>query len=443
MRRIPFMMALAVAPGLAAAGAAQAESSDEALAQRFRPYVAATGDEQYRPASWQWMARHSHYRNGDNEAVSDADIEDVTRLLAPTGADLRSYDPTAGDPGLILELRTEDDRHGQEWSSAVKGSGIYAHVERVADDLVNIEYTVTWAYNDGASDHDGDMTTFVVVYNRRSDLLQRLFYSIHGCMYEAYDLTPISSAEFATLSGTEPLGQPRDTAVLRVNVSDGRSAMATSGYCSAGAPRASDAFVMLAKDPVSGLYEHPVAIYEEGSHENWPNNSGNLTGSNKDGGGVAFLPDAVTFLGSVDAPNPDHEAFLFYNGKFGDDPQAIALHKTFYWPGGREVHPFAAQHVAPWRFSDADTYTDHGDLEWPPAATSPAAELFVVPDAVSDGDTFTGRQDDPFPALDVALSLAPAGSRVRLAPGVYRQALRLGRPLLLQADGGPATLRDD
>lgn len=219
MPRRSLLLMFATAPCLAVACAVWAQVSDEPLAQRFRPYVVATGDEQYRPASWQWMARHSNYKKGDEEAVSDPDIdEDAARLIAPDGSDFRTYSADHGDPGLILLLRTEDDRHGQEWSGAAKGDGIYAHVERIDENLVNIEYTVTWAYNDGLEDHDGDMTTFVVVYNRGSDLLQRLFYSIHGCMFEAYDLTPIDNAEFATLSGTDPLGQPVTRVVLRVNV---------------------------------------------------------------------------------------------------------------------------------------------------------------------------------------------------------------------------------
>lgn len=216
--------------------------------------------------------------------------------------------------------------------------------------------------------------------------------------------------------------------------------MDADGKCNWGAPSASDAYIMLAKDPESGLYEHPVAIYDEGSHENWPNSTGYLTGSNKDGGGVSFLPNKATYLGSVERPEPEHAPFLFYNGKFGNDPQAIALHKTLLWPGGRESNALVAHHIAATRFTDADPYEEHGDLEWPPGATSAATDVFVVPGSVAEGETFTGTQANPYPGLDAALSLAPAGSTVWLATGVYRQALRLARPLLLRANGGVATL---
>jgi hypothetical protein len=75
------------------------------------------------------------------------------------------------------------------------GDGFYAHVEQIKDlsgnplPLYNIEYTIFWAYNSSDCDnHNGDITTMVVVYDKRIAQITRVAYSVHGYAIEQFNI---------------------------------------------------------------------------------------------------------------------------------------------------------------------------------------------------------------------------------------------------------------
>jgi hypothetical protein len=107
---------------------------------------------------------------------------------------------------------------------------------------------------------------------------------------------------------------------------------------------AQDFALELAQDPGNGLYTHPVAYLERGSHEPWPTSGWDYIGAaSHDGAGPHhFLVSAPPNLGEVGFPNPDFPAarlVLEYNGRWGafgaqsgDPAQGPPLHDNWIYP---------------------------------------------------------------------------------------------------------------
>jgi hypothetical protein len=217
--------------------------------------------------------------------------------------------------------------------------------------------------------------------------------------------------------------------------------------------------VYFASDPSSGLFEHPVVFAENNSHELWPNASGKITeAASHAGDGVSFLPSKVQVLGTLEQPAAAHAAFLYFNGKFGTDPQPIALHRTWLWRDWTQRGVSGSIRIPDNRFTDKDPYCRAGDsecaapdrLRWPPAPefVDVSPRLFVGP-----GSNLIARFDDPsapFHDMYSALSFAPCGGQIVLSSGTYSVPIALSRPcggvesshgIVLSAAGGPVTLR--
>jgi hypothetical protein len=464
---LDLLVALLVSAGATRAMAGLSGDEARALARRFRPYVKTTLDggtgERLHPASWPWFIRHATlvkaYKpttcaagKGTNDdwpngtpILTATDLA-VTpwRLIAASGSDFTAPDGQGSPPpdlGYALHLDEEGSRGGQPWDDVVHaGEGIYAHVEDVlsadgaADTgLVNIEYTIVWAYNEAyCSHHHGDLTSFVVVYDRRADLLTRVTYSVHGCALESFRIANPRSIRAERLTGRDDSGNVQSIAAAAVFVSEGNQYQQGDDH-TPGEP-----YVYLAQDPVSLRYEHPVVFAEHGAHELWPNPTGKVTSAPQhDGDGFSFLPDRVQVLGSAESPEPGQEPFLRYNGRFGTDPQSIVMHRTWYWPAGRASNAFR---IPAERFTDPDPYLTLGSLIWPPSPEyvdrKPMAHV-----SREHGQTFAlddARQ--PFPDVATALAFLPAGGTLSLAAGVYPDAVVLDRPCTLVSPSGAAVL---
>ncbi len=83
---------------------------------------------------------------------------------------------------------------------------------------------------------------------------------------------------------------------------------------------------------------------EWGSHELYASDKGDaFCCPSHSGNGTSFLPDMVTYLGTFRdeldntlSTYPLYTAnrtFVFFNGKWGDDPQPAIMHRTWYYPG--------------------------------------------------------------------------------------------------------------
>src|SRR5262249_10239495 len=118
------------------------------------------------------------------------------------------------DLGYALYLKSAADRNGEDWSAIIQnGDGLYAHVQEIGDangndtNLVNIEYSILWAYNDGVcSQHHGDITSVVLVYDRAADRVTRMTYSIHGSTLLIFRTALPDKFTADTLPGTAPSG---------------------------------------------------------------------------------------------------------------------------------------------------------------------------------------------------------------------------------------------
>ena len=132
----------------------------------------------------------------------------------------------------------------------------------------------------------------------------------------------------------------------------------------------------------------------------------------------------------------EHFPFIFYNGKFGDDPQAIVLHKTWFWQEGREHQKFIDQR----RFADEDPYAPIGSLNWPPAASQgTVGTVFVAPRSASMSP-FDGSKPAPICGFALGYSITHQNWTLSLAPGVYSEPVLLKRPMRIVAEQGPAVL---
>jgi hypothetical protein len=300
-----------------------------------------------------------------------------------------------------------------------------------------------------AAKHNGDITTITVVYDRGADLLTRVTYSIHGVALEGFRLASPESISFRLLRGKDQNNAYLAIAVVVLSLSD------ADQYQQGDHHSPSDSYVYLARDPVSLHYEHPVVFAEYGAHELWPNSSGSVTTAPAhNGDGFSFLPDTVQILGTLDQPNAGYEPFLYYNGKFGTDPQAIILHRTWFWPDGRgrtkgrdQNHPAVIPTDVPGsRFTDQDPYVSNGGLDWPPRLENANGPVTVYVDHVAvysnyvTGTTFNGSASSPFPDPMTANSFVRKGGVVAVAAGTYPGGAVLSRGCKLVSRGGTVTI---
>jgi hypothetical protein len=475
------------------------------LAQRFRPYIKTSRDgstlESRRPASWQWFlsqlisvvqdyksttdpgcAGHGtgdKWPNGTDVfrraadttlvPVLSADInKDPTILLRLPASDIRHSGSVKQTPSYALHFWYGDSYAGEDWDSVVNnGDGIYAHVEELPNHLFNIEYSILWAYNDAyCAHHVGDLTSMTVVYDQTADLITRVTYSVHGYAIESFRIASAPMYSIFTLLGEDDSNAKQSISAIEVMV-DGDSNYQEGGT----AHQRGSPMMLLAQDPATGRYEHPVGFAERGSHEIWPNRTGSITGAPKHSGtGFAFLPVKVNVLSTNPDNNPD-APFLFFNSKFGSDPNAIMLHQTWYWPEGRAAksgYGYNRYGIPQSRFTDKDPYINMtSKMKWPPAPeyTGEPPTAYVNPvnnkkelvfTVDTEGIGFVTRRaemlssrSEPFPEPFSAFSVVPCGGSISIAAGNYPETgvfdrkcggMDTSRPILLKALGGTVTL---
>jgi len=433
MIRIPalgkMMVVLACAAYASSAKAQLTALEQQALAQRFRPYFKTSLEdgqaEPVRPCNWQWFVSRCHLKKDDEIVLTDQQLAaNPKRLIEPSDADIRKSPLTS--PGYILELSNFAYSSGEPWDRVIhEGHGIYAHVEEIDQNLVNIEYSVLWPYNQTTTilggDHYGDLTTMTVIYDRGCDMLVRVSYVTHGAVIQTFRITHPSRIQFVALKGLDVNGNQTTVEAAQLGISDADQRQEGPFWHSpCDLPT-----VYLAKDPVSSRYEHPVVYVEWGAHEFWPAPCGSATTAPKhDGDGLSFLPDVVQVLGTLDAPEPDHLPFIYYNGKLGDDPQALLLHRTLYWPEGRDLNRYG---IPEDRFSDRSPYEPHDQVAWPPTHDCAGGNLFVYVDRRNTG-LINGSSQYPFRTVAQALAFVPFGGSIVIASGFYPENLIISRP---------------
>jgi hypothetical protein len=480
-------------------------SSEIALVERFRPYFKTSMNgsyiENYRPASWQWFVDRVSFVSGYKSSTPSGCAGNGTADDWPNGqvlldgasltaqlysvlatypyADVRKFLPNDVDPpdeGYAMHLDQSSSRTGEDWDSVVhQRHGLYAHVELTPDAnlkpeqwMINIEYTIFWAYNEAlCSHHNGDITTLVVVYDPTRDLPVRVTYSMHGYALEIFPVGSPEDFTYDLLPGRDQAGNALSVFAMRVNIP---STLSYQQGGSAHSPGLS--FVRLAQDPVSRQYTHPVVYVEQGSHEFWPNETGALTAAPQhNGNGFSFLPDNYPVLDTSDN-SPDH-FFLFLNGKFGSDPHSIMLHRTWFWPEGRQIEvngkmePANRYCIADARLTDHDPYEAKLEsLTWPPtpspSGTNVTAYVSKAVHSLPHDTNAPGTSSPtislatttsiftnsyfPFPNLESALSVVPCEGTIAVAAGTYPEAITLARQcpknsgVLVKATGGAVTI---
>jgi hypothetical protein len=326
-------------------------------------------------------------------------------------------------------------------------------MEEIDSVLVNIEYTVVWARNVAdLNQHDGDITTVSLVYDRGIDLLTRVVYSIHGCVIEEFRIAAPTGIALSGVAGlNERFGAIVDPAAqvgVLPHVDEYQHDLGCPFVCGLcfGCHSPSDTYVYLARDPLTLRYEHPVVFLEEGAHEPWPNPSGGVCSAPAhDGTGVSFLPDSLEVLGTLGAGPVDGQqptdnivatdtAFVFFNGKFGTDPTGIMLHRSWYWPEGRASNRYKIRAGA---FTDTEQYTTYTSVVWPPRHETGQRTAYV--DGRARG-TFDGSIGAPYPDPMTAASFLAAYGTMSVAAGTYPGAAVLTRACAIEARGGAVTL---
>ena len=381
------------------------------LIERFRPFIKTSiepdrGREPCHPCTWQWFVSHCNLIKSNIIVIPSAALSrDPSLLVTAPGGDIRTS--PASNPDLTLRLVDDSYRQGESWSAVASlGHGIYAHAEPIGVTQLNIEYIVLWPYNKTTvtGDHEGDVTAVSVVYDSHCDRIIRATYVLHGGALETYVLTHPKKIQTVTLDG-EDLNQHKiTTAALEIETSGAdsyRHGPFWHGPCDR-------SVVYFAQDPQSKAFEHIVVYSEWGTHELWPAPCGSVTTAPKHNGlGPSFLPDSVRFLGSGSHFAPSEEPFVFYNGKLGNDPQGIMLHRQWYFPEGRSNNQY---HIPEDRFSDVkdeDPYVSHSNVPWPPARDCP---LEPPSDGIGYEATVSGTTSQWTP---VSVDL-PVGARVIL-----------------------------
>lgn len=276
------------------------------------------------------------------------------------------------------------------------GSPIYAHVEQVAGnpDLYNVEYITLYPFNYGLADktcrwgaqkenqpyvHYGDMTFLTLTYCKSCDQIIRATFSAHGQVLQDFDLmndkstgNPVPGMTFTgnvlfvgwfslpqltqpvqnvltaedDASWNDPLPAKKVSTsfwyvVPGEEVTDPTGAILDRTFYMPDVDSNNNFtgnYVYFVQDPITNRFEHIAAFVEWGSHELYPNPTGDSFCCPKHGGdGTLFLPDKVTYLGTLNdmTSNPNYAAdapFVFFNGKWGSDPQPSVMHRTWYYP---------------------------------------------------------------------------------------------------------------
>jgi hypothetical protein len=361
------------------------------LAQRFRPFLKYTHDngedEMISPCTWQWFIARSQVLDQYTNVVWDgsAHQNDPISVLDVPGADVRT---SVNDQGLWLYLKYLDEPdyasgmglhpNDNNGNNITTGAGIYAHVEPINDDLINIEYIILYPYNRGynnnfceipadlgieGGDHSGDMTILTVVYSKNCDQLIRATFTPHGKVILSYDLSYSQNTYPCILNGDN--GSVAAMAVTPTHYyEDGPDDFYDGGGCTR--------TVYFVPDPKTGRYEHIAAFVEWGTHELYPSSCGNvLCMPSHDGNGPSFLPAQVTYLGrlpdmlNANSSYYENAPFVFFNGNWGSDPQGPMMHMTWY----RENYDNSASQIVRWNggdFSDRDPYVSYTNMSWPP-----------------------------------------------------------------------------
>jgi hypothetical protein len=172
-------------------------------------------------------------------------------------------------------------------------------------------------------------------------------------------------------------------------------------------------------------------------------------------------------LGTLSDPVPEHEPFLFYNGKFGTDSAGIIFHRGWFWPEGRGNNPYGII-TNQWDTIDPDSnrwadddpyvtiYNEWANMPWPPNPEylpSNGPYTFYVdinaPNSYSNnvtGDTWgqMGTANWPFINLMSAYSFVPKGGTISMAAGTYTMPAHpvpLTRACTITATGGTVLIQ--
>lgn len=314
-------------------------------------------------------------------------FEDVT-VQGGYNFDVRQGGSNQGASLQFAGLPTSEYYIPPAWNDTTYGmaaGAMYAHAENifdrdcngceeVASNLVNLEYIIFYPFNHGLNtlgcqftaelankiyDHQGDMTFINLVYDNDTDQIIRAAFSAHGVIMQAYDLTNRSILSFAgpiqnivdtvdvKLLGTDPVtGGPISVAAKKVDVlfhflDPGPSINEIFETVNFYQPEHNNNYVFFVPDPETGQFEHIVAYIEWGSHEVYPAPDGNVACMpSHDGNGSSFLPEKVTYLGTMDQLLNDprfaqNAPFVFFNGKWGTDPDPAIVHNEWYYPHNR------------------------------------------------------------------------------------------------------------
>jgi hypothetical protein len=415
------------------------------LAQRYRPFLRYSQDkpkgsgtltsEPHHPTSWQWWFTPAAQNKlasyvvltpclfGDqicegsyeNVAPPFYPNETAASLMSATGADMRVGLNAQQTPYLAF---IPYDETGEDWTSqytgdynAMAGDGIYAHVEPINADLVNIEYWILYAYNEGLNngeceviadlgnltyDHNGDLDFGVdLVYSRAADAaglgadgIIRATFTQHGKEILMYDLTSSSQPSSGTWSppGVDILDGGSYNYVTFYQINNAYESQFCTAYidvcwpfgcneclewfhsaCSwdGTPPDNGGSQVTFVQDPVSLRYDHIALWAEWGSHEPWPASCGSSACMPAHtGNGPAYLPSQVAYLGTLSylMSGPDYQEnapFAFFNGQWGDNPDPMMLHNEWYYPFNRAADPCGSEN--PWGITSARGFDDSGN----------------------------------------------------------------------------------
>jgi hypothetical protein len=378
---------------------------------------------------------------------------------------------TQQDEGLAL---VPSSKWGETWPSVAAGDGIYAHVEEVNDgthELVNIEYWILYSWNQGICssgictvtgmhDHAGDITVVTLVYSRSCDQIIQMSMARHGSMIDTYDLTSSPQVSFPPLKGVAPdlvtpvIVQSRQLSNLNTYYESRWCQWMFGHTCEEafhenGCSDSSDdgptqnAQVFFVQDPDTQLYEHIAVFHEGGNHEPWPAPCGkDLCVANHNGQGPSFLPTPVNYLGTMSdmaQPGYAYSDFVFFNGKWGNDPQPPDLHNEWYYPVGRGVFASSTSekqlfptitdrfadkdpyqnwacvlHSFGYRGPDDDTCFGNNTVTWPPAAGKcttrlrpPTTTLSISgPSYVNNGITYIAGTT----SINLSVTRTPSGA---------------------------------
>ena len=373
------------------------------------------------------------------------------------------------------------------------GDGFYAHVEQIKDlsgnplPLYNIEYTIFWAYNSSDCDnHNGDITTMVVVYDKRIAQITRVAYSVHGYAIEQFNIAKAMQYDSYALLWQDATGAVQSVPSISFEIGKDREYQQGGEHHSPGTP-----LVYFVPDPDTGLYEHPVEMAEVGGHEMWPNTTGSVTASSAHfAEGLSFLtPKAVVTQAANGATSPSgmrmlqndtfndpNAPFLYFSGLMGTDPNPPMRHRTWYWPEGRvgkkpAMTPLNRFKLPDSMFTDPELYdpyvpltTDTATFDWPPdsdyAGEAPyvmvSSQVLPLP-MTSQPAGRSGVKSSlnakvqmppakmnvdsaPFADVLMALSVTPCGGVIKLEPGTYHVPFTLKRHCSTGSDSnGPIT----